>query len=151
VSVDDPSFLGTGWSFPPTFSRPDATVVMVSDDADIQQSLRVLFGTAPGERVMLETYGCDLWRMVFGTLSTTLITRIQDAVRTAVLRWEPRIDVAAVEVSPVPGPQGLLTVTVAYRIRRTNARSNLVYPFYLREGTLVPAAAAAAAEPIVLP
>ena len=140
----DPSFLGTGWAFPPTFSRLDATVLMASDDADIQQSLRVLFGTAPGERTMLAEYGCSLWRMVFGSLTTTLATQIGDAVRMAVLQWEPRIDVAAVDVSPVAGTDGLVAVTVEYVIRRTNARSNLVYPFYVREGTLVPAAAAAA-------
>jgi phage baseplate assembly protein W len=146
--VADSSFLGTGWTFPPTFSRPDAVVLMASGDADIQQSLRVLFGTVPGERVMLPEYGCDLWRMVFDNLTTTLVTRISDAVRMAVVRWEPRIDVASVKVDAAPGTEGLVTVNVEYVVRRTNARSNLVYHFYLREGTLVPAAAAAAVQPL---
>ncbi|HVG43241.1 MAG TPA: GPW/gp25 family protein [Longimicrobium sp.] len=142
--MPDPSFLGTGWSFPPTFTRAGHTVLTASDDADIKQSLRVLFGTAPGERIMLAEYGCSLWRLVFGALTATLITQIGDAVRMAVLRWEPRIDVDAVEVSAAPGSDGLVAVNVAYTIRTTNARSNLVYPFYLREGTLVPAAVEAA-------
>lgn len=145
----DAAFLGTGWTFPPTFTRHGHTVLMASGDADIRQSLRVLFGTAPGERIMLAEYGCSLWRLVFGSLTTTLSTQIGDAVRMAVLRWEPRIDVNAVEVSPVAGTDGLVAVTLDYTVRRTNARSNLVYPFYLREGTLVPAAALAAEPPTV--
>jgi phage baseplate assembly protein W len=144
--VQDPerAFLGTGWTFPPTFSRAANAVVMVSADADIRQSLWVLFTTAPGERVMLETYGCDLWRMVFTNLTATVITQIGDAVRMAVLNWEPRIDVDAVEVSRAPDQDGLISITVAYTVRHTNSRSNLVFPFYLREGTLVPASDVAA-------
>lgn len=141
MALRDPeaAFLGTGWTFPPTFSRPGETIVMVSAEADVRQSLWVLFTTAPGERVMLPTYGCDLWRMVFTNLTTTVTTQIADAVRLAVLEWEPRIDVDEVAVSRVPETDGLITVTLAYTVRRTNSRSNLVFPFYLREGTLVPA------------
>lgn len=138
-------FLGAGWAFPPTFAREGAVVRMVAGEADVRQSLRVLFGTAPGERVMLPTYGSDLGRLVFGTLTTTLKTQIGQAVRSAVLSWEPRIDVDAVTVAEVPGDEGLVTVELAYTIRLTNSRSNLVFPFYVLEGTLVPAAAHAAA------
>ena len=137
----DASFLGTGWSFPPTFTRAGATVVTTGGEAGIQRSLRVLFGTVPGERAMLPAFGCDLWRMVFGNLTTTMATQIADAVRMAVLAWEPRIDVDAVEVSRAPTDEGLITIELAYTVRATNSRGNIVYPFYLREGTLVPAAA----------
>lgn len=137
-------FLGTGWTFPPTFSRGRAVVLMATGEEDVRQSLRVLFYTAPGERVMLPTYGCDLWRMVFGTLTTTLKTQIAEAVRMAVLNWEPRVDVDAVTVASVPREEGMITVELAYTIRQTNSRDNLVFPFYVREGTLVPAAAHAA-------
>ena len=78
MSVADPSFLGTGWTFPPTFTRAGHTVLMASDDTDIRQSLRVLFGTAPGERVMLPEYGCALWRMVFGSLTNRLWVETDD-------------------------------------------------------------------------
>lgn len=138
-------FLGVGWAFPPTFAREGAMVRMVAAEADVRQSLGILFGTAPGERVMLPTYGSDLGRLMFGALTTTLKTQIAEAVRSAVLRWEPRIDVNAVTVVQVPGDEGLITVELAYTIRLTNSRSNLVFPFYVLEGTLVPAAAHAAA------
>lgn len=133
------SFLGTGWSFPPTFLRQTASVVTVSGEADIQESLHVLFSTARGERILLPDFGCDLWRMVFQGMTTTLQTEIAARVRQAILDWEPRIDVLDVEVVPDASVDGLVLILVEYVVRLTNARSNLVYPFYIREGTLVPA------------
>ena len=133
------TFLGTGWSFPPTFLRETASVVMTSDDRDIQESLRILFSTARGERIMLPGYGCDLWNMVFQSITTTLQTEIAERVRQAILNWEPRIEVIDVEVLPQATEDGLVLIQVDYLIRLTNTRSNLVYPFYLQEGTLVPA------------
>src|ERR1700741_39236 len=135
------AFLGTGWPFPPTFPRRGLTVVMASGAADVRESLWVLISTAPGERVMLPTYGCGIWRVVVRSLTTTAPTEIADAVAKAVLEWEPRVDLAGVSVRADPAQQGLVSVTVDYVIRSTNTRDNLVYPFYLREGTLVPAAA----------
>jgi uncharacterized protein len=139
--MSDPlsSFLGTGWSFPPTFLRKTASVVMSNDDRDIQESLRILFSTARGERILLPSYGCDLWGMVFQNMTTTLQTEIAERVRQAILNWEPRIEVLAVEVVPDASVDGRILVQVDYVIRLTNTRSNLVYPFYIQEGTLVPA------------
>jgi phage baseplate assembly protein W len=132
----DYSFLGTGWSFPPTFSRQSYSVEMVSDDLDIRQSLWILFSTSVGERVMLPEYGSRLWQMLFRNITTTLMTQIEDIVRNAVLYWEPRIDVDSVVVQPDASQVGLVLITLSYTIRKTNARSNLVYPFYLLERTI---------------
>lgn len=132
------SILGTGWSFPPTFSRGDYSVDMASGEVDIQESLRVLFSTAKGERVMVPGYGCDLWQLVFRAVNTMFKTEAAEAIRTAVLYWEPRIDVTEIGIEPSAETDGLVLITVGYVIRRTNARSNLVYPFYIGEGTLVP-------------
>lgn len=138
---DEAGFLGTGWSFPPAFTRRGHTVVTVSGVEDVRQSLWVLFSTVPGERVMLPTYGCSLWRMVFRNLTTTTTTQIADAVSQAVIAWEPRVDLEGVAVEADPGDEGRVSITVSYVVRSTNTRDNLVYPFYLREGTLVPPAA----------
>jgi phage baseplate assembly protein W len=137
----EPAFLGTGWTFPPTFTRRGHTAVLASGVEDVRQSLWVLFSTVPGERVMLPTYGCALWRMVFRSLTTTATTEIGAAVRRAVLEWEPRVDLQAVEVVADQALDGLVSISVSYVIRTTNTRDNLVYPVYLREGTLVPATA----------
>lgn len=130
------SFLGTGWSFPPTFSRQTYSVDMVSDDNDIQESLRILFSTQMGERVMLPEYGTLLWQMVFKRINTTLMTELEEIVRQAVLYWEARITVNDVTVEPDASIAGRVLINVSYTIRTTNARNNLVYPFYVNEGTI---------------
>lgn len=136
--MDDPeqAILGTGWSFPPTFSRTGLSVVMASGVDDIRQSLWVLFSTALGERVMLPGYGTQIWQMVFRAINTTLITQLADMVSQAILYWEPRIDVVDVSVTPDASDAGRVLIMVDYLVRRTNARNNMVYPFYLQEMTI---------------
>jgi len=129
-------FLGTGWSFPPTFSRLSYSVEMVSDEKDIHESLWVLFSTQLGERVMVPQYGSTLTQMVFRTLNTTLTTQLKNAVWQAILNWEPRITVDAIDVDIDSTSYGIALVGVAYTIRRTNTRSNMVYPFYYAEATI---------------
>ncbi|MDB5600917.1 MAG: hypothetical protein JWN71_2961 [Xanthobacteraceae bacterium] len=130
------SFLGTGWSFPPTFSRATLSVDMVSDEKDIRESLWILFSTSLGERVMLPSYGTQIWQMVFRAINTTLTTQLADLVRQAILYWEPRIDVVNISVTPDASQDGRVLIMVDYIVRRTNTRSNLVYPFYLQEATI---------------
>jgi phage baseplate assembly protein W len=138
VDTRDGSFIGTGWSFPPTFSRAAASVAMVSGETDIRQSLYVLFSTAPGERLMVPTYGSQIWTLVFRAVTTNLTTQLAEFVREAVLYWEPRVDVDDVTATPDATTAGLVLVTLSYTVRRTNTRNNLVYPFYIQEGTLAP-------------
>lgn len=109
---------------------------MVSDEQDIRESLWILFSTSLGERIMLPQYGSQLWKMVFQNITTTLMTQLDDIVRQAVLYWEPRIDVDDVDVQPDPTVPGLVLITLYYTIRQTNARNNLVFPFYIQEGTI---------------
>jgi phage baseplate assembly protein W len=130
-------FLGRGWAFPPRFASATSDVEMVAGERDIGESLFILLSTAQGERVMVPTYGCDLHRFVFAALTTGMMNEIADMVETAILRWEPRIDVLAVTVSPDADEPALVRINIDYRVRRTNVRSNLVFPFYFSEGTLV--------------
>ncbi len=130
------SFLGTGWSFPPTFARASASVVMVSGALDIRESLWVLLSTSKGERIMVPEYGCDIWLMVFRSVNTSFVTELRDYVAQAILDWEPRISVEAIGVRQDPDSVGIVWIEIDYVVRATNTRSNLVYPFYLREATL---------------
>lgn len=134
------AFLGTGWSFPPTFDASQAppTVVMSSGDANIKQCLWVLFSTSIGERIMAATYGTGLRLKVFDALTETLINDIRSLILKAILDWEPRVDVLRVDVTPIDPLSGEVAILVDYVVRQTNARSNLVYPFYLNEATLAP-------------
>ncbi len=133
-AVND-SFLGTGWSFPPSFDRKKRKVELVSDDIDIQQSLRILLGTALGERLMLPDFGCNLDRLQFEHLSVTLSTYVRDLVKTAILKYETRIKIEDFALDDTEREQGILTIRVEYSIKATNTRSNLVFPYYLEEAT----------------
>ena len=132
-----PDFLGTGWTFPPTFDRHVAAVHMSSDELNIRQCLWVLFSTSIGERIMQATYGSSLGLRVFDDLTTTVINAICSNIRKAVLDWEPRIEVLTIDITEMASSDGRLAISIDYLVRRTNSRSNLVFPFYLSEATLV--------------
>ena len=131
----DKSFLGTGWSFPPEFDGTSKNVQTVSAEDDIQQSLFILFSTTPGERVMQPSYGCDLRSMVFENITESTVTAIRDMIEKAVLFFEPRIDLNFVDLDTGQIEEGILNILVDYTVRATNTRSNIVYPFYVQEGT----------------
>ncbi len=129
-------FIGRGWGFPPTFTRLDNSVEMVVGETDIRESLLILFETELGSRIMLPGYGCDLWPRVFQNTTTTFKSELKDYIYTAIVNWETRISVDDILVKDDEHIQGLVLISVAYTIRYTNTRGNLVYPFYLGEGTL---------------
>lgn len=132
-----PNFLGTGWSFPPTFVRAARTVEMTSGEEDIQRSLRVLLATALGERVMLPDYGSNLEDLLFEPIDTGLQTLLFDRIRTAILTYEARIEVTEISLQTDQVTEGILLIEVAYRVRATNSRFNFVFPFYRTEGSQV--------------
>jgi len=129
----DATFLGRGWSFPPEFGPGGGEVAMVAGEEDIAQSLSILFGTALGERVMRETYGCDLSRYMFEEVDQSLLTSISGAVSDAILYHEPSIRLDGVDVSESDQTEGLILIAVRYTVRANNTRFNMVYPFYLTE------------------
>lgn len=131
------SFLGTGWAFPPTFSEHDRSLEVVSEEKDIQQSLFILISTVPGERLMNPKYGCDLYRLVFQRITEALRQEIRFMVTRAIEDFEPRVTVESVEVHIVSFEPGLLHIVVDYKVIQTNSRANIVYPFYLQEGSSV--------------
>ena len=131
--ASDQSFLGRGWTFPPTFSRGGADVEMVSGPDDIQQSLQILLATAPGQRVMQELFGCDLEGVLFEQVDRGFINTVTGMVSNAILDYEPRIDLNKLTVSESEQSDGLLLISIDYTVRSTNSRYNMVYPFYLKE------------------
>ncbi|CAM1358321.1 MULTISPECIES: GPW/gp25 family protein [Tenacibaculum] len=129
------AFLGTGWGFPPEFSKGRNEVIMTSNEEDIQKSLQILLTTQLGERVMLPEYGCNLEELLFEKLNRTLITYVTDLIRTAILYHEPRIDVLKIDISETDTLEGKLIISIDYIVRATNSRTNYVFPFYKEEGT----------------
>ncbi len=133
----DAGFLGRGWSFPPRFDPAKAAIEMVAREDDIVESLRILFLTRQGERVMHPTYGCALRDLVFEGMSPDTEAAIELALSRAILFFEPRIDLESVVVETHDPLNGVLSILLTYRVRATNSRQNVVFPFYLREGTLL--------------
>ncbi len=128
-------FLGHGWSFPPTFNRTTSGVEMLEGEADIVSSLEVLLGTAQGERVMLPQYGCNLDELMFENLDTRMKTLIADKVESAILYHEPRIELEKVFLEERVELDGVVLINIVYRVKTTNSRFNLVFPYYKQEGT----------------
>lgn len=122
-------FLGRGWSF--SVSADDGAIDLVEGETDIEQAIRLILSTAPGERVMRPTFGCGIHGYAFEALDTTRLTLIEDEVQEALTKWEPRIDVLAVDAELVDAGVGKLLIDIDYRVRRTNNERNLVFPFYL--------------------
>lgn len=131
---DNNAYLGTGWSFPPTFDKASKTVQMVSAEDDIWQSLYILLSTSLGERVMQPTYGCNLQELLFETLSPNVASNIKELLRTAILYHEPRIRLNRLDLGMSEQREGVVNIAVDYTILSTNSRFSLVYPFYIREG-----------------
>ncbi len=129
------SFLGTGWGFPPTFSKQASEVGLLSDVDDIESSLEILLTTRPGERVMRPDYGCNLDELVFEPLTTTFKTYIKDLISTAILYYEPRIEVNSIELDDTGELEGRILIVIDYTVSSTNTRFNFVYPFYKNEAT----------------
>ncbi|HEY1395481.1 GPW/gp25 family protein [Roseateles sp.] len=130
-------FLGSGWAFPPAFDRRTRGGVMVSGVTDVEESLRILLTTAPGERVMHPTYGCGLRRMVFETMNDSTLTEIRSLIQQAILFFEARIALNAIDIDTSGLYDGVLRIQLDYTLRSSNSRYNFVFPLYLREGELL--------------
>lgn len=136
----DKAFLGTGWGFPPEFDKGSRGVCMVSEEEDIRESLRILFSTLPGERVMHPTYGCNLKSAVFENINQSVFTEIKDMLERAILFFEPRILLDSIDLDTGDILEGRVKIQLQYTVRKTNSRINMVYPFYFREGQWRPQA-----------
>ncbi|WP_063736023.1 GPW/gp25 family protein [Streptomyces sp. RTd22] len=122
-------FVGSGWSFPMRIS-PTGGIALVSGEREIEEAIRLVLATAPGERPMRPEFGCAIHDLVFAPVNEATAGRIQHEVFTTLDRWEPRIEVREVEVT-AGDDQGVLFIDVRYVIRGTNNPRNLVFPFYV--------------------
>ncbi|MDE1460672.1 GPW/gp25 family protein [Spartinivicinus poritis] len=130
------SFLGKGWGFPIKFDHHEGRIItrMVSLEDDIRESLKILFSTRPGERIMHPEFGCGLHNLVFDELSLATRTKIVNLIENAILEFEHRIQLIHVGLQEADLFEGRVDILLEYNIRQTNHRSNMVYPFYFVEG-----------------
>ena len=132
MAIEDP-FIGNGWSFPPAFDNASASVTMSTGIRDIEESLRIIFTTALGERVMNPRFGCALDDSVFEAMNASRVSYLEHLIRTAIIYHEPRIDADQVTVEP-DQEAGILFIAIAFQVRGANSRFNFVYPYYLKAG-----------------
>jgi phage baseplate assembly protein W len=123
-------FKGTGWAFP---LRPDlgGGLGYTSGDANIEQSLLLLLRTVQSERVMRPDFGTKARDLVFAPGSVQHLRLLESTVRDAIRDFEPRVIVERVLAELDLRDEGVALVDVAYRVRQTNTRDNLVFPYYL--------------------
>jgi uncharacterized protein len=126
----NPSLVGRGIAFPMGVDHTGA-IAMSSGPDDVEGAIRVVLSTAPGERLMRPTFGCRIWELLFEPINANTLGRMSHAVREAVAEWEPRVEVEEVDVQPDSAVDGAVRIGLTYRIRTTNDRRNLVYPFYV--------------------
>lgn len=124
------SFLGNGLSFPIRMNGR-GEVMLVTGNEDIEQSIRIILGTRPGERVMREDFGCRAYELMFDPRSAATISLLQEFVFDALRMWEPRIEVLSVNVTADEENDGALLAEIEYEIKAVHDTRSIVYPFYI--------------------
>lgn len=132
MKQDNRTYIGNGLNFP---LRVDARgqIALVTGNEDIEQSIRIILGTRPGERVMRPTFGCRAYELIFEPISASTATLMQEYVYEALRMWEPRIEVADVNIEAEAGTQGVLLAIVEYIVKSTHDTRSIVYPFFIAE------------------
>jgi len=125
-------FLGIGWKFPLQVT-PGGRIAQARHEQRIEESILLILSTARGERVMLPDFGCGIHDLTFSPNTPGARAEVVQAVRLALVKYEPRIDL--LDVTAEAQGESLLLVRITYRIRANNAIDNLVYPFYIREAS----------------
>lgn len=133
--TDSNKFLGVGLAFPIDVDG-QGRVALNSYEDHVRQSILLITQTAAGERVMHPDFGAGLQTLIFEPASSATVALVQHSVKQALVRNEPRIDVLGVQVTVDPNQPGVLTISINYRVRRTDTIFNVVYPFYIERGGL---------------
>ena len=128
--TDDRGFLGTGVAFP-VGTDGGGRLATATGTEDVEQAIRIVLGTAKGERVMRPDFGCGIHDYAFTAVDTTTLRLLETSVREALETWERRIEVEDVSTDTTDLENGRIDIEIEYRLRRTNDRFNLVYPFYV--------------------
>ena len=135
MSKQEKSFLGKGWSFPPSFDKSRAEIEMVKEGEDIKESLQIYFSTKIGERIVRQDYGCIVYDYLYRKINGNTLSSIKVSLTNMIRNYEPRILVLNVEVYVANEKEGIINVKLDYAIQSTNTRDNIVFPFYINEGT----------------
>lgn len=134
MATDRRDFLGVGWKFPLQVTAA-GRIAQSRYEQRIEEAIYLILSTAKGERVMMPEFGCGIHELVFAPNNVQTRTLVVQQVREALVAHEARVDVLDVTAESSAGQPNLLLVRVNYRVRANNALGNLVYPFYINEGS----------------
>lgn len=124
------TFIGSGWAFP-LRSSASGRVALVNGDDELNEAIRLILGTAKGERPMRPEFGCGIHDLVFGSADSETAARVAYEVRSSLVRWEPRIEVLGVDVSFDDNEPAVMYIDISYTPASFNDPRNLVFPFYI--------------------
>lgn len=131
-NVRDREYIGQGLAFPLQIDQQGG-IALARGTRDIEQAIRIILGTAPGERRMRPEFGCRIHELVFAPHNVATEGLVAWYVEEALERWEPRIELREVTVVAAPEKDGELLVEIRYQVKDTHDERSIVYPFYLME------------------
>jgi len=126
------SFLGVGWKFPVRVDETTGRIKTSQHEEDIQEAIRIILMTRKGERMMRPEFGCGLQGYLFEGMSYDTTSQMRLEIQRALTNWEPRITDVEVQVE---ADNGRLMIHVSYVVRSTNNPFNMVFPYFMLEGT----------------
>lgn len=129
------AFLGVGLKFPIQVDKNTGRMKTSSYEEDIKEAIRIILSTRKGERIRNREFGCGIHEYMFSTLDFTTISAIKHEVELSLVLWEPRIKDIAVAVD-TGSKEGVIRIEISYVVRSTNSPFNLVFPFYINEGSM---------------
>jgi hypothetical protein len=132
--MSEKAFLGVGWKFPIEVDEVTGRIKTSSYEEDIAESIRIIIGTAKGERIMNREFGSNINQYMFQNFNYNVAVGMENCVKEALNVWEPRIINVEVKAEQDPSDNSKINIKISYVVRSTNNPYNLVYPFYLNEG-----------------
>jgi phage baseplate assembly protein W len=135
ASESSQDFLGSGWSFPPSFSAQGRELTTISGPDNVHKSIWIILNTRLGERIMQEDFGAGLQNLHFEPLNARLVNNLKRMIRNTLLLHESRITLDDLTVTAKGALEGTLLIELHYTVKSTNSRFNLVFPFYIESNT----------------
>ena len=137
--MEKPDFLGRGWKYlrEKPVSVMNRSIAISEGEDSIKESIMIILGTSKGERVMRPDFGCNINELVFAPNDTSTATLLVFYIKEALMKWEPRIEVNAVNIAPDKDEGNKLLADIEYTVKTSNSKNNLVYPFYLERGGIL--------------
>lgn len=122
--MDNARVYGKGMAFPPRVGA-DGRIAWSEGEPNIREAIRIVLSTEPGERLRLPEFGAGLRRFLFEPNTLATHTLIRQTIAEALKRWEPRVQVEAVEVQADASDAESALATITYRLVATQVQERV--------------------------